>query len=143
MEFWLRISPNNPLTSWFLMKLDFFHTTNRTTWYKHWSILFSFRDPRVCSRSTFLTNDTIIFQCLYIIHFASYSGFFISSFISLYSLNTLSIETNLSLLIHELIKALEIKTSIVFDLYFTSNTILLCFFHLVLDNWVIFFNCGS
>ena len=39
---------------------------------------------------------------------------------------------------HELIKALEIKTSIVFNLYFTSKTIFLCFFDLVLDNWVIF-----
>ena len=31
-------------------------------------------------------------------------------------------------MIYELIKALEVKTSIVFDLFFANNTILLCFF---------------
>ena len=50
-------------------------------------------------------------------------------FISLSSLKTLFTETNSSLLIYESIKALEIITSIVFNLSFPSNTsILQCFF---------------
>ena len=56
------------------------------------------------------------------------SEVFISSFISLYSLDTLFIEKNLPCLIYELIKALEIRTVIVFNLAFPSNTILSCFF---------------
>ena len=54
--------------------------------------------------------------------------FLISSFISSYSFSTLSIETNSSWLILEFIKDLEIKTSLVFNLAFTSKTILSCFF---------------
>ena len=56
------------------------------------------------------------------------SEVFISSFISLYSLDTLFIEKNLPCLIYELIKALEIRTLMVFNLAFPSNTILSCFF---------------
>ena len=52
----------------------------------------------------------------------------ISSFISLYSFRTLFIKTNSSWLITESIKALEIKTSMLFNLDFANNTILLCFF---------------
>ena len=60
------------------------------------------------------------------------SGFFISSFISLYSLNRLFIETNSSWLIYESINALEIRTSIVFNLIFPNNTILSCFSYISL-----------
>ena len=60
------------------------------------------------------------------------SGFFISSFISLYSLNTLFIETNSSWLKYESINAVEIRTSIVFNLFFPNNTILSCFFYIFL-----------
>ena len=55
------------------------------------------------------------------------SGFFISFFISLYYLNTFT-EANFSWLIYESIKALEIKTLIVSNLAFPSNTILSCSF---------------
>ena len=54
--------------------------------------------------------------------------FLISSFMSSYSYNTLFIKTNSSLLIFELIKALEIKTSMPFNSGFANNTILSCFF---------------
>ena len=43
-------------------------------------------------------------------------------------INTFFTGTNSSLLIYELIKALEIRISIVFNLAFPSNTISLCFF---------------
>ena len=54
--------------------------------------------------------------------------FFITSLISSYSFNTLFTETNSSWLIYESIKPLELKTSMVFNLPFASNTILSCFF---------------
>ena len=54
--------------------------------------------------------------------------FLISSFISLYSFNTKFIKTNSSWLITDSIKALEIKTSMLFNLDFANNTILSCFF---------------
>ena len=58
----------------------------------------------------------------YITHFyrvysTKFSGFFISFFISLYSLNTLVTEINSSWPIYESIKALEIRTSSVFKIY--------------------------
>ena len=43
-------------------------------------------------------------------------------------LSTLFIEANSSLLILESVKALEIKTSMLFNLDFAKNTILSCFF---------------
>ena len=52
-------------------------------------------------------------------------------FISLYSFRTLFINTNSSRLITESIKALEIKTFMLFDLDF-ANTILSCFFPLII-----------
>ena len=57
----------------------------------------------------------------YIVYFAEVSGFFISAFISIYSLNTLFTEINSSCLIYESIKALEIRTSIVSNLPFPSK----------------------
>ena len=60
------------------------------------------------------------------------SEFFISSFIPLYSLNTLFIETNSSWLIYESINAVEIRISIVFNLFFPNSTILSCFFYIFL-----------
>ena len=56
------------------------------------------------------------------------SGFFISFFISLYSLKTVFTETNSSCQIYKLIKALDIRTSIVFSFSFPKNTLLLYFF---------------
>ena len=54
--------------------------------------------------------------------------FFISSFISSYSFRTLFIETNLSRLIFESVRDLEINPSILFNLDFANNTILSSFF---------------
>ena len=71
---------------------QFFLATNSTIWLKQ-SILFSFFDTWIFVRSIFLTTDTIGFHCFYIIYSTEVSGFFISSFISLYSLNTLFPET--------------------------------------------------
>ena len=56
------------------------------------------------------------------------SGFFISSSISQNLFCTLFIKTNSSRIIFESIKALEIKTSMLFNLDFANNTILSCFF---------------
>ena len=64
-----------------------------------------------------------------------------SSFVSLHSSSTLITETNSSGLIFESIKATEIKTSMVFNLAFAHNSIILYFFHLflILDfNFLIF-----
>ena len=52
----------------------------------------------------------------------------ISFFISLYSFSALFIKTSSSEIITESIKALEIKTSALFNLNFANNTIFLCFF---------------
>ena len=63
----------------------------------------------------------------------SASKLLISFVISLYSSNTLFIETSSSWVIFELIKALEIMTSTLFNLAFANNTILSCFFFLIID----------
>ena len=74
----------------------------------------------------------------------SFQDFFISSFISLYSLSILLMKRNSSWLIHVSIKALEIRISILFDLVFPKNTISSCFFFFFfLDNWLIRFNCSD
>ena len=59
----------------------------------------------------------------------------ISSFISLYTVNTLSIKTNSSWLITESIKVLEIRASMLFNFAFTNDIIFLClfFFCLIID----------
>ena len=54
--------------------------------------------------------------------------FSISSFVSSKFLGTLFIKTNWSCLIFESIKALEIKTSKLYNLSFANANILLCFF---------------
>ena len=64
---------------------------------------------------------------------------FISSCILTYPFSTLFLKTNSSWLIFELIKALEIKTSILFSLDFAGNTILSCFLFLCLYYWIILF----
>ena len=56
----------------------------------------------------------------------------ISSFILSYSFSTSFIKTHLLWLTLESIKALEIKTSLLFNLDFANNTILSCFFFLFL-----------
>ena len=58
--------------------------------------------------------------------------YLISCFTSLYSFRTLFIKRNLSWLITESIKVLEIQTSILFNLDFASNSIELCFSFLLL-----------
>ena len=56
------------------------------------------------------------------------------SFISLYSFSTLFIKTNSSWLITETIETLEIKTSVLFNLDFSKNTVSSCFFFsLIID----------
>ena len=67
-------------------------------------------------------------HCFHIVYSTEFSIFFISSIISLCSLNRLFTETNSSGLVYESIKALEIRPSIVFYLSFPNNTILSCFF---------------
>ena len=54
--------------------------------------------------------------------------FLVSSFTILFSFNTLFTKANSSWLTDELIKNLEIKTSMLFNLFFANNTIFLCFF---------------
>ena len=63
----------------------------------------------------------------------------ISSFISSYSFSILFIKINSSRLTFESIKALKITTSILFNLDFANNTILLCFPFLFLDYLPILF----
>ena len=60
---------------------------------------------------------------------------FISFLISLYYFRTLLIKTNSPWLITELIKALENKASVLFNLDFANNTISSCFifFSLTID----------
>ena len=76
----------------------------------------------------------------YIVYFAEVSGFFISAFISIYSLNTLFTEINSSCLIYESIKALEIRTSIVSNLPFPSKIFCYASSFFFLDNWLILFD---
>ena len=90
--------------------------------------MLSFSNTWILVCSIFLTSDTIDSHCLYITYSTEVSGFFISSLISLCSLNTLFTKANSSWLICESIRALDIRTSIVFDLSFLNNTILSCFF---------------
>ena len=82
----------------------------------------------IFASSIFFTTDTIRFHCFYIICSTEVSGFFISSFISLYSLNILFTETSSSWLIYESIKVLEIRTSMVFSLSFPNSTTLSYYF---------------
>ena len=72
---------------------------------------------------------------IYIVYSTEFSWFFISSFNSLYSRNTVCTETYSSWLIYDLIKILDIRTSIVSNLVIPSNTILSCsfFFFLIID----------
>ena len=84
------------------------------------------------SLSTIFSKPLHTFFCLYQPYFyiIFHRGFrvFISSFVSLYSLNTIVTKINLWCLLYESIKALEIKTSNVFNLAFANNTIWSWFF---------------
>ena len=93
-------------------------------------------------RHFFIHFSTYI-NSIYIVHSTALSGFLIYSFISLYSLNTFFTETNLSWLIYELAKVLEIRMLIVFNVFYANNIILSCFLLLFLDNWPILFNSCS
>ena len=64
--------------------------------------------------------------------------FYISSFLLSCSFNTLFTKTSSSGLIYELIKDLEINTSMLLDLVCADNTILSCFFFffLIIDLYI-------
>ena len=74
------------------------------------------------------TTDTIGFHYICVVYATVFLGFLISSFISFSSLKTLFTEKNSFRLTYELIKDLEIRTSIVSNLAFANDTILSCFF---------------
>ena len=71
------------------------------------------------------------------IYYPEVSRFFIS-FISLYSLNTLFTKTNLSWLIYESIKVLEIRVPIVFSSVFPNNFISSYFLYFLIIDLYIF-----
>ena len=75
---------------------QFFLGTNSTTVTSINDFCLVFLTLEFFVRSIFLTTDTIRFRCSYIAYFKAFSGVLISSFISLYSLNTLFTEKNLS-----------------------------------------------
>ena len=75
---------------------------------------------------------SIIF--IYTIYIYIYNYICISSFISLYFLSTLFTETNSLWLIYDSIIALEIRTSIVFNLVFPNKLYLIMFLLLNLYN---------
>ena len=85
----------------------------------------------------------LICDCFYVVSFIRFSACinpiyivcYTELFILSYSLNTLFTERNSSWLIYELIKVLEIRISIVFNVSFPNNNILSCifFFLLIID----------
>ena len=112
-------------------------------WSYHFSICFSF-NHYIPSLSLivfvqFLSYIFLLISTIFVRYIPQkFQDFLIFSFISLYSLNTLFTETNLSWLIYELIKALEIRTFIVFNLSFPIKTILSCFFFFfIIDSYVL------
>ena len=80
----------------------------------------------------FLCHFFHTFLCLYQLYSSRVSALFISSFISLSFLKTLFTETNSLWKICELIKALELRTSIVSNLVFPNRFILSFFFFVFL-----------
>ena len=108
-------------SSWLFRKVEFF--LPQTMQFDKGINLFSlfFLTFKFLFSVYYITFDTIGFHCFYIIYSTEGS---ISPFISLYSLNTLFTETNLSWRIYGSIKYLEIRTSIVFNLPFHNNIIL-------------------
>ena len=115
---------NNLLASCYLMNLNILLTflmklsSSFFRLYSFW--VFSF-----CIFLHFKQYDNIVLW-IYENLWWTFEGFrlLISFFVSSYSLCTIFTKTNSSWLIYELIKAQEIKTSILFDLVFASNTIL-------------------
>ena len=98
---------------------------------------------RIFVCSIFLTTDAMCFHYFHIVYSTALSGFLISSFISLHSLNALFTKTNSSWLIYKSIKVLEIKTLIVFNLVFANKTILSCFFFFFLMIDLLFNFCSD
>ena len=94
----------------------------------------------------FFTPFFHMFFCLkqpfYMVCSTAFSRFLVSPFISSYSRNIFFTETNFSWLIHEWIKAFEIKTAIEFYLVFANNTTWL-FYVIFFDNGFILFNLCS
>ena len=117
-----------PWSEWYFILIS-----GKILWSNPSSICFSF-NHNIPSLSTitsipYLSNVfSAYINHVYIIYSIEVSGFFISSFISLYSLNRLFTERNSSWLIYESIKALNLRTLIVINLSILSNTILSCFF---------------
>ena len=83
------------------------------------------------------------FRLFYNVYYTVFSGFWMSSFISLYSLNTLFIETNSSWLAYKLVRASKMKNLTVLNLIFAVNTILSCFFLFFLINKLCLFSYCS
>ena len=90
-----------------------FYVVNSTTVLHHYLLFFL----------NHFTRFSAYINHIFIVYSTEVSGFFISSFISLNSLNTIVTKINLWCLIYESIKALEIKTSNVFNLAFANKTI--------------------
>ena len=95
-----------------------FYVVNSTTVLHHYLLFFL----------NHFTRFSAYINHIFIVYSTEVLGFFISSFVSLYSLNTIVTKINLWCLLYESIKALEIKTSNVFNLAFANNTIWSWFF---------------
>ena len=80
------------------MNFKLFFIKNRAIWYKPQPILFG---------SSNTTIFILKYSTAYLVYSRAFSGFLISSFVSLYSLNTILTETISSWLIYGSIKALE------------------------------------
>ena len=74
---------------------------------------------------------------------AAFLAFLIFSFILLYYVNTFFTEENLSWLIYKSFKALEIKTSGIFNLVFANNSMLLSLLSFFLGDLLTLFNYCS
>lgn len=77
----------------------------------------------------FLQADSIYFRCFYIVCYTAFSGFMISSFISLYSLSPLFTEIIFSRLTGCRLQELEFRQYLVLP----KNTVILFFFFLIID----------
>ena len=77
----------------------------------------------------FLQADLIYFRCFYIVCYTAFSGFMISSFISLYSLSPLFTEIIFSRLTGCRLQELEFRQYLVLP----KNTVILFFFFLIID----------
>ena len=108
---------SNLLTSWFLINLSFFlpQIAQLDTNMNIFSLV-----PltlRIFVGSVYLTTDTIFFRCFCVVYSTAFLAFLNYFFMSLYSLVRLFTEKNSSWLIYEWIKALQVKSSVVFNFY--------------------------